>query len=123
MISPSHAVAWAIAQRRCAAFILTLLLLAAVPLSAQQKYYPDQPLPDNLFLPLLHIHGLSDTVFYIGGEMATNTTTGDVRDMWKWTCPDKVDIDQREYLSRGGMSWQPKKSTRKSFAMRPFARA
>ncbi|MEP7219142.1 MAG: hypothetical protein ABI876_09510, partial [Bacteroidota bacterium] len=43
------------------------------------------PLPDDLALPLIHIHGLSDTVFYIGGEMATNAASGSVKDLWQFS--------------------------------------
>ncbi|MDB5033210.1 MAG: hypothetical protein JWQ98_451 [Chlorobi bacterium] len=70
--------------RRYAPIILMLLLLGSARLPAQRPYYPDQPLPDDLALPLIPIHGLSDTVFFIGGEMATNSTSGSVGDLWKF---------------------------------------
>ncbi|MDB5034085.1 MAG: hypothetical protein JWQ98_1326 [Chlorobi bacterium] len=101
MNSPGYS--FAVVRRRWASLILLLLLLASGRLSAQGKYYPDQPLPDNLFLPLIHIHGLSDTTFFIGGEMATNTTSGDVRDMWKFA-GDSLGLNVMEY--RGDQSMQ-----------------
>ncbi|MEP7220835.1 MAG: hypothetical protein ABI876_18055, partial [Bacteroidota bacterium] len=61
-----------------------LLFIASAKLTAQSRYYPDQPLPTNLFLPLIPIHGFNDTTFIIGGEMATRGTDGTVTDMWSF---------------------------------------
>ncbi|MEO7994048.1 MAG: hypothetical protein ABI743_06585 [bacterium] len=73
-----------------------LLLLAAARVSAQSLYYPDQPLPENLFLPLIHIHGLSDTTFFIGGEMATNPASGHIRDLWQFA-GDSLGLNAMEF--------------------------